>query len=215
MLDSCPMTTSSIRFFESPTSALHCPYSDPHQLAKPRVLIPQLLGFLRFAHIHPATPPLPGIDGALRHSALSSNILCLPACLHLLQRSDDLRLRVFALRPESALSKYDFIFGCVRFSGSRSKRRVSRFSMLESPLPLEHLARAQHARAPLQPPWPPSSGVNCTIFALFSSTERQRPRELDVLYSMLSHQHREQGQNRFRSGAKWRDRFCVLELAMR
>jgi len=90
------IATSSIRFFGSATAALPCVQSQiRHQLAKPRALIPQLLGFLRLAHVHPTVLRLPGIDGVLPHphsratsstfrpasTCFSAAIICASVCL--------------------------------------------------------------------------------------------------------------------------------------
>src|SRR5581483_10613741 len=50
-----------------------------HQLSQPRVLLPQLLGFLRLADIHSAVLRLPGVDRVLRHPHLARHILRLPS----------------------------------------------------------------------------------------------------------------------------------------
>ena len=91
-----------------------------HQLPQPRVLIAQLLGFLRFAYIHPAILRLPGIDRVLRHplpaprlptlrpasTCFNAAIICASVCL---------LLDIFAPSPE-----YEIILGYVRFAGERS-----------------------------------------------------------------------------------------------
>jgi hypothetical protein len=92
-----------------------------HQLPQARVLIAKLLGLLGLAHVHPAILRLPGeivcfdtphsraTSSAFRlaSSCFSAAIICASVCL----LSD--------INPP--LSKYDFIFGYVRFSGSRSE----------------------------------------------------------------------------------------------
>lgn len=45
-----------------------------HQLPQSRVLIPQLLGRLRFSHIHAAILRLPRLDRVLRHTILPRHI---------------------------------------------------------------------------------------------------------------------------------------------
>src|SRR5580658_2112819 len=59
----------------------------------------QTLGLVRF---QTAVLGLPCVDRVLGHSVLSGYVLRCTACLHLLQRSDDLRLRMPA--PAHTLS---------------------------------------------------------------------------------------------------------------
>lgn len=59
-------------------------------------LIAQVLDLFGLAHFHFAILRLPGIDGVLAHTLLPSHIFGRAARLNLLQRSDDLRLRVLA-----------------------------------------------------------------------------------------------------------------------
>src|SRR5262249_62118446 len=61
-----------------------------HQLAQPRVLVPQLLRLLRLAHIHPAVLRFPGVDGVLRHTYFPRHVFCLTPCLHLFHPSHHL-----------------------------------------------------------------------------------------------------------------------------
>lgn len=65
-----------------------------YQLLQPRILVPQLLRFLCFAHVHPA------VDRVLRHSHFPPHILRLPSRLQLFERSNHLRFGEIALRQE-------------------------------------------------------------------------------------------------------------------
>jgi len=56
----------------------------------------------------------------IRHPYASAPVLDLPAGIHLLQRSDHLRVRMHAPRHKSAISNYEFILVSVRiFSGGQ------------------------------------------------------------------------------------------------
>ncbi len=74
----------------------------------------------------------------------------LPASLDLLQRSDHLPHRMPALRHNSAISKYDFIFGSVWISGGRSSvsvgQRLRRRRRLRKPLPQRRRQRKPRPR---------------------------------------------------------------------
>src|SRR5208337_4581133 len=86
-----------------------------HQLLQLRVLIPQLLRFLRLAHVHPAVLRLPGVDRVLRHSHFPRHVFGFAPCLQLFQRPDHLRLRVLAPRhasfPFPSTKSYSVVFG--------------------------------------------------------------------------------------------------------
>ncbi len=92
-----------------------------HQLPQPAVLIAQLLGFLRLAHVHPAVLRLPRVDRVLRHSHFSCHVFRFASRLQLLQRSDDLGFAVLADRHRLfPFPSSDIILGLVRKTGIRS-----------------------------------------------------------------------------------------------
>src|SRR5580698_3121591 len=67
------------------------------QSLQPRILFAELLDLLRLAHVQTSVLRLPGVDRVLGHTVLASQILHRSPRLHLLQRSNDLRLAVLAL----------------------------------------------------------------------------------------------------------------------
>ena len=69
-----------------------------NQLSQLRVLVTQLLSFLRLAYVHSTVLRFPGVERVLGHPHFTRHVFHLPSCLHLLQRPDHLRLRVPALR---------------------------------------------------------------------------------------------------------------------
>src|SRR5205823_9243676 len=69
-----------------------------HQLPQPRVLVTQLLRFLRLAHIHPPVLRLPRVDRVLRYPHFPRHILDGSPCVDLFQGRDHLRLAVPAPR---------------------------------------------------------------------------------------------------------------------
>src|SRR5581483_11272789 len=92
-----------------------------HQFPQPRVFIPQLLRFLRLAHVHPAVLRLPRVDRVLGHAYFPRHIFGLASCFQLLQRSDHLRFCVLAHRHRFfPFLSSEIILGCVRKEGIRS-----------------------------------------------------------------------------------------------
>src|SRR6185437_2150638 len=86
-----------------------------HQFLQLCVLIAQLLGFLRFVHIHAAVLRFPGVDRVLRHAHFPRHVFRFTTRLQLLQSSDHLRFRVLAPRhsrfPFRSLKSYSALFG--------------------------------------------------------------------------------------------------------
>lgn len=67
---------AEIHKFESPTASSNSGFvTQQVRRHTARVLIPQLLSFLRLAHVHAPVLRLPGVDGVLRHSQLPRHVL--------------------------------------------------------------------------------------------------------------------------------------------
>ena len=97
---------------------------------------------LRFAHLKATVLGLPCVDRCLAHAALAGHVIHRAARLHLLQRSNDLRLRMPAFTHFLRSPVPEIIISPVRSQGCRSLRpdhSKSYIFKVIRPIPATHL----------------------------------------------------------------------------
>ena len=126
------IAVSSSRFCDDRLQGFFVQAQIGDQLAQPRVLIPQSLGFLRLAHVHATIFRLPGINRVRADSNFAGHILCLAPGFHLLDRRDHLCFCVLA--PETKRHIKSMMYRLFELAMKRSWIEVQR-----NPMSLVHV----------------------------------------------------------------------------